>query len=264
MFSHPGSTCCDHWPVSHVPVTTHLDSQPPGHQTHSSALHSRDSGDSGHRRHLRLSLRSGQYLVTNPHRSHHSHGSVSVSSYHQTENMDFLETLLLKTVILYIRRVDRIDNICGTCKLWARPGHWPCLHVTGEKLGSERELSRSGVRRVETKKCRERASVPHPDTARWPLTIGGAPVSHSRPLLMWHPSYASDSVILQMSGTIFVFISLTKTSSEKFSYTNMQTYIFNKIWRLRDFYWIMILESRKNLIELKSIGTLMKSNSNQY
>ena len=125
-------------------------------------------------------------LVTNPHHKHHTHEPVTRLLIIRSTVYSRLPRTLF-TWVLFIRREDHIDNICGTCKLWAKCGPLTVSSCDGRETRI-RGLLRSGVRRVQTKKCREWASVPHPDTAStwWPLTMGGA-VSHSRPLLMWHP-----------------------------------------------------------------------------
>ena len=114
-------------------------------------------------------------LVINPHRKHHSHGPVTVSIIaHLPHRTLFCFTFLL----IWREDHDYIDNIAEPASCEPGPSHWPCLHVTGEKLGSSDYWDPEwGVQTVcRPKNVVRHVSVPHPDTAstgdHWPW---GAP-----------------------------------------------------------------------------------------
>ena len=188
------------WPVSHVLVTTHTDSHAPSSSLVTRLLRLSDSGDfwSPQRALSLTQVWSSSWSPT------------------LTANITLMDPCFLiirctvhflEPFLLYFSFYQTWGSYwqyCGTCKLWAGPGPLTVSSCDGEKL---QRLLRSGVGsecRPEPELSRPknvvitRVSVPHPDTASTLVTTdhGGRVTLQTSPV--WHPSYSSDSVIVQI------------------------------------------------------------------
>ena len=145
-------------------------------------------------------------------------------------------TLFCFTFLLIWREDhDYIDNIAEPASCEPGPSHWPCLHVTGEKLGSSDYWDPEwGVQTVcRPKNVVRHVSVPHPDTASAVMTTdhGRGPVSHSRPLLMWHPSDSSHTWFCIVRYLQNLFSNLKVKLNIPFFWKNVK--------RFREFFYII-------------------------
>ena len=123
--------------MSHVPVTTHLAFHAPWSPDHSPLpwlwwLLVTTASSASH---------SGlvKSLVTNPRRKHPSHEPVTcllvIRWTLYTYTVNFQEPFLLEFFLSDARIILTVFAELASCEPSA--GHWPCLHVTGEKLGYE-------------------------------------------------------------------------------------------------------------------------------
>ena len=190
------------WPVSHVLVTTHTDSHAPSSPLVTRLLRLSDSGDfwSPQRALSLTQVWSSSWSPT------------------LTANITLMDPCFLiirctvhflEPFLLYFSFYQTWGSYwqyCGTCKLWAGPGPLTVSSCDGEKLRSrdcwdpewavsaDLSLSLSRPKNVVIM----RVSVPHPDTASTLVTTDHGARVTLQTFPVWHPSYSSDSVIVQI------------------------------------------------------------------